>query len=858
EVFHWDGWSLVAARPGKVLNTDPTDPNPLIDRNNQPGADFDAKIHFDATPGTLPRLRYGNGYRLRARTVDLAGNSLDPSTPDASHATPTVRYGRLEPPQTPPVLLRTPTGPGESMETVVLRSNFDVPPEPVHAQRHLAPPKVGQLMAELHGVLDVPDPSDPTRTVLDKSAYALLVARDAATLANHPSAAVDPDDHADSRYYDVDQVQVTWTPDPAMGALAVKLLDGPNAGFLDRYPLFESGGSQAWPGQACIRLVVAEGVGAPSFDSTTRVLTVPLRKADIVHARLSGVLDKARLEEHTLWGWVLDALPPGPAGDAKEAALLQLIADGQHWMFEPFRTLTLVHATRQPLARPEFPQPPQASRTAAATFADLSGTLAFHRRSTERVDLLADWEDPVDEGPDSPDAPAFVGDEGSRKVQRQTAITVEVEQGDDQHETELDLRHRHEIGDTRHHVVTYRGVATSRFTEYFTSRDTITYDGPGAVVVLDTGNPPDGVLKGSVKLSHTLPDGKVVALVEGTVDPDTNQVTQDFAVDPETGTITFGDGSSGRLPPQGSPLRAAYLVPPFTRETSDPPVANGEFGPRTISVPSSIRPAAPRVRYAIPAFRWESSDVTDDELLVSRTSTRHGRLLRIYLERPWWSSGVGELLGVVTWPDAENSLQPDIGDEDPLRPYVTQWGEDPIFDQRPLNPRYPRLSSFPRAVATDTGVTLRELGGSGSPPVNVAGHEVGFDPDRGLWYADVEVGAEDAYVPFVRLALARWQPDSISFQELSPVVLADFVQLAPDRSATVVFDDADRSILGVTLTGPTHHGSEASSGHPGNAQVLVEKRKNNLTGDLAWMQIGQPIAMTGSVTNGVGQWFTEI
>src|SRR5205814_1354672 len=31
---------------------------------------------FQATPGSLPRLRYGRKYRIRARIVDLAGNSL--------------------------------------------------------------------------------------------------------------------------------------------------------------------------------------------------------------------------------------------------------------------------------------------------------------------------------------------------------------------------------------------------------------------------------------------------------------------------------------------------------------------------------------------------------------------------------------------------------------------------------------------------------------------------------------------------------------------------------------------------------------------------------------------------------------
>jgi hypothetical protein len=37
----------------------------------------------------------------------------------------------------------------------------------------------------------------------------------------------------------------------------------------------------------------------------------------------------------------------------------------------------------------------------------------------------------------------------------------------------------------------------------------------------------------------------------------------------------------------------------------------------------------------------------------------------------------------------------------------------------------------------------------------------------------------NAYFPFVRLALARFQPDSIPDAHLSRVILAEFIQLVP-------------------------------------------------------------------------------
>jgi hypothetical protein len=59
-------------------------------------------------------------------------------------------------------------------------------------------------------------------------------------------------------------------------------------------------------------------------------------------------------------------------------------------------------------------------------------------------------------------------------------------------------------------------------------------------------------------------------------------------------------------------------------------------------VPSCARPAAPDVEYIVPTFRWE-----DHSTAGVMARTRIGRGVRIYLRRPWFSSGDGELLGVL-------------------------------------------------------------------------------------------------------------------------------------------------------------------------------------------------------------------
>src|SRR6185437_12150525 len=81
-MFRWTGWSLCTPRPGLTLQAKPVpgtqlqseEPTQVTDQATQ-GSGVAAT--FKAQKGTLPRLRFGQLYRFRARVVDLAGNSLD-------------------------------------------------------------------------------------------------------------------------------------------------------------------------------------------------------------------------------------------------------------------------------------------------------------------------------------------------------------------------------------------------------------------------------------------------------------------------------------------------------------------------------------------------------------------------------------------------------------------------------------------------------------------------------------------------------------------------------------------------------------------------------------------------------------
>jgi hypothetical protein len=112
----------------------------------------------------------------------------------------------------------------------------------------------------------------------------------------------------------------------------------------------------------------------------------------------------------------------------------------------------------------------------------------------------------------------------------------------------------------------------------------------------------------------------------------------------------------------------------------------------------------------------------------------------------------------------------------------------------------PTLAHFPEAVLRSSGYVLQELGAT--TLVDVAAHAVQFDAERQLWYCDITVDLGSAYFPFVRFALARLQPHAVLGAELSKVVQADFIQCAPDRTASLSAVPDHPLMLRLSVAGP--------------------------------------------------------
>ncbi|MGH8597265.1 MAG: hypothetical protein ACREXT_11470, partial [Gammaproteobacteria bacterium] len=112
----------------------------------------------------------------------------------------------------------------------------------------------------------------------------------------------------------------------------------------------------------------------------------------------------------------------------------------------------------------------------------------------------------------------------------------------------------------------------------------------------------------------------------------------------------------------------------FPAATNTPDVTTLRGADFTVDVLNSARPDAPKFLYALPLFEWDTPPGTPGITERSRV----GGGLRIYLDRPWYSSGNGELLGIVFLEGIEFLTLADS-----LKPLVTQWGADPIWDANP-------------------------------------------------------------------------------------------------------------------------------------------------------------------------------
>ncbi|MDQ0792990.1 peptidoglycan-binding domain-containing protein [Streptomyces sp. B1I3] len=918
----WDGWSHSAPRPGRVLGIKDEVPEEVIEPTDRAETELPLEIRVRAKNGSLPRLRFGHGYRVRLRTVDLAGNGLSPGEADAlvdAHTADDltlpgdgpVVFQRFEPAPAPAVLLRLPPGEGASVNRLVIRSTPGTGPGPAGGPGTgtrvvaLADVQVGSTHDDVRVVqqalidLHHPIPDGPTGFFGDqtKAAYAAeqhdqgFRGRGAdgnpgcaslTELGRKSGFAVDCGVH-----------------DAAAGGDAGAVLPGQEpartaeqyAADRNRSPLFTAGGHAPYSGiderhlvapkaslQCVERHALLDGAlgsqdhaareagyslasrESGSLDDQDQpdvdVETVDSPAADPQHpvrtARHTGEqIELPYLPDPLVSGAVLLDLPGMEPGQPFEVPW-----DGDVWHRPRSFRLRLAEGTAPPLFDP-------VSRVLTVSLPK-GGTATVRVCSgihfDEKMMGLASWCRDLSEPVRQPSPEAEAAEEMARQAEeRQRADTALRLAAAGRHwmftpwqeltlvhavqrplkQPVLDLpqpeaAHR-AAGATAEHL-----IGTIRLDEGSTDRVGLVAEWNDVVDEGETGRrdlprrtPVFDLLTARVP-SSGIPGNESAGFQDGVLSFSTRAAEDMAKTDPAKNPPVpakheFGDTKhrTVRYRPVAGTKFGDYF--PARLAGTDPTALTAEGAAVEYSVPSSAPPAVPRPLYCMPTLSLET--VPGPPGTVVRL--RHGGGIRVFLDRTWFSSGDGELLGVVLG-QASGGGASSAGS-----PWVTVMGRDPIH--RSAGVVAPTASTFTNAVRQADGLVLQSP--AGPLTVTVMGFDTQFDPDGDHRFCDVEFDTGDTYLPFVHLALVRYQPNSIRDAELSPVH-TDLVRILPDRELRVKPGDPAT----VSVTGPSY--DPADSTPPRIAAVVQHRREGVTDDDLAWVTVEDTTVMLTSIDAG--------
>jgi hypothetical protein len=834
-IARWAGWSLSVPLPAKPLlkpggpDTLPADGEDIVETPTP----FKLTTSYSVLEGSLPLLRFGVRYRIRARAVDLAGNSLELDDPIADRLASFMAlprdpegfaYLRYEPVPAPIVVIRDKravTGAGSAVDRLVIRTFNDEigkdtdPADTTAGDRHLLPPRASVELGERLGMFD--DAAGKLKS--DLATWTLIGDRDAGELPSVPITVGGPEqEHPLEAGATV--AKLPYLPDPLSRGVALRDLPGTPGGSLghagaaagpiahrpldDPSPragsatIVEFPDADAWEKVTGIRFELREPAagavsGPTSWDPAGRVLTVHLAKGEMTTVPLTSWVRPSDLSLLGQWQWLRELVDETartkPELEQLRADLgtdlidhvLQRAVEGGHWLLTPPRLLTLVHAVQQPLGRPAF--------TAIGLEFDSS------RAGSE----------PLETGPSS----------GRSDPTELAPITSYRRPGS----TDAFL-----IGALKVH-----GASTAHVDLKAEWVDPVD-DGAAPSTVNHSGPVDELSLSQTVESYLYAPSGKDTRAV-GWYDPEHDQIAFVRAGEraPASGAYPLGFTDAAPRHALGDTrhhqITYTAVATSRYREYYDAGLDAEKFtraaAPVVVDVPASAPPLAPDVLYAIPTFGWQRQKGTN----VMR-SVRFGGGLRVYLKRPWFSSGRGELLGVTLWSERNGGL--DSAARDRFKPYITQWGMDPIWLTADVGGA-PSVGSFPDKVAYDYGVPLEHAPGV----VDVVGFEPQYNEDRNLWFADLTVNMPtETYMPFVRLALVRYQPHALRGAKVSRAVLSDFAQLTPDRTATATYDPHHPRRLNVTVSGVAPRGPQRT-----RVVVRVQSCDPAIGTDLGWQDV---------------------
>lgn len=751
-LFTWTGWSLALPKPDGFETVNAAAP-----------ACSDKKVlsveaSYSRPDGAfLPPLRFNDAYAVRCRVVDLAGNSptfaVNADGPYSMTLDPL--FSRHDPIRAPQLLLTQPIdrdkSPGENIDHLVARDGEETSP------RMLVPPRESLRMAELHNMVNMKDP-------LPDSAFTNQFLMPDGSFPSVYEASrrgwipgkIDPADkthYQDALFRDrkgyASEVKNNFYPDPLAHYIRVRpflVSDDPTLSRPLGEPFYiEIDPEDSWPNYLAtiVDLNASPDGDKPTVDYSNDdrppTITVNLPHGYTVVLVVSSASDEK------------DKRKTRRTGDTSQVALYQF------------------HKTSMNVLEKD---PKGISAQAHDLFGNRFGRFWDRRSQLKDIKLTQGTQS-------QPNVDAVLNDPTSYTSGDLALVTpprtitfihaVKKPMGNPRFAPTGqagDLQVKRQFGASKASIaaaISAHWLTTSKITCNATWNDKIDdpkSDGPAR-------NPkPSNDVAFAITAADTTPtplpdfDGSNYLR---TLKPGLQQPFNDTRAHTVTYTLTAATRFVG------------YYEEKQTQSASD------KKETRELTVLSSARPPAPSIAYIVPAFLWRDTYDAKTHTWISGRDV----LLRVYLKRPYLVSGDLEALGIAM-------AITEIADDEGTQPLVSRWGADPT---RPIIEPIQSSTMTPKNLCQpNVSPELCQLAEGGKALIKACA--VHYAPDRKLWYADVPINTLGALGPFIRLALVRWQPEALYNDpnsknpspvdaRISPVVIADFIQLSPDRWVSV-------------------------------------------------------------------------
>lgn len=781
-IVRWPGWNLALPLPFATLRG-PNDVKPSTQE-----ADYPIKPTYQRMKGIKhPRLRFGgqdyrhnviSKYALRVTALDLMGNpiAVPPKTPDTIPLS--ADYLRHDPIPPPELLADPDFDPqihfGEQIDLMAVRDG-DANYRPT---RYMCPPVAGLMALLEQGAFDRTE-KEPLLSPYKVGSFddAGLDA-DGNLVAKHIGEQISgskPDETFKIPIYTsaTKDRSGAYLPDLFAQFVKVQLQDvvtGRCFGPIDLGPFYEeydhSGNTteRNWPHAVHLRVKLE-----PAADDSTLYTHWQLAALSVARGhRLELLISIPK-------GWQVK-MSLSCAPNANQVKRIDcggdssmLVANGASPLHTPTRLVRLVHAVTKPLADSYFDPsaPPQLAYQADSPVAGVSGVFQVgDGRSTGLCVVTMEWEEFIDN-------PA----ESAPKIVKHSEALVQIP-----NVPMKDLGTISELGKDKPIPVYYQH--------------------PLGIPVPTTYKFADGKYR-KVRFGVTAISRFQNFFEARPQNPETESADSKYARRAQNHPPVAVDKKNTRLP---DPVNLSHILPLLPVKPA----------PRTTTLVSQGGTGKLRVKSA--GFR------------------RYGGAFRVHLRRGWYSSGAGEQLGIVLIGDELVSCNKTKWEEDPLLSKLfTRWGPDPVWSADVLPDDFtaaPSSGDFrpPSDVVgfeTPSTVALQphELANLNySTSSTILSYKPVFN-DRDGWYCDVIVRKVPAYNTFLRLALVRYQPQSIDDRKLSLVTLSPFVQVHPDRAIRVIRGSAKHSFYIAIYGLPSGHDANRQSS---TTEVAVEFERNEI------------------------------